>query len=130
MDGISSAVLNKLYALGDPGRYFVLSEEDFLETFPEDCPRDGAELRKTIDKLAAGGYIDVKYSGGNMYCAALLKPFTEEPEPDEEDDGFDDYYGEPEVKKPRRALEFWGAFAGGALGSGLVCAVWLLVNLC
>lgn len=127
MDGICSAVLNKLYALGDPGRYFVLSEDDFFESFPEDCPRDGAELKRAIENLASDGYIDVKYSGGNMYCTALLKPCAEE-EP-EDDDGFDEYY-EPAERKTSNISPFWGALAGGALGSAVICTVWMLINLC
>ncbi len=128
MDGISSAVLNKLYALGDPGRCFVLSEEDFFEAFPEDCPHDGEQLKKAIEKLAAEGYIDVKYSGGNMYCAALLR--TPEAAEEPEDEGFDeDFYG-AESEKTKHVSAFWGAFAGGALGSAIICLVWLLLNLC
>ena len=129
MDGISSAVLNKLYALGDPGRYFVLSEEDFFEAFPEDCPRDGAELKRTVEKLEADGYIDVKYSGGNMYCIRLLKQPPETYEQPEEDDGLDDYYESAE-RKTSHMSAFWGAFAGGALGSAILWAASLIVNLC
>ncbi len=129
MDGISSAVLNKLYALGEVGRYFVLSREDFFEAFPEDCPRDGGELEKAIENLSAEGYIDVKYSGGNMYCAALLKPFDGDTEPAEENDGFDELYLDQEGKT-KHVSAFWGALAGGALGSGIICLVWFLINLC
>ncbi len=125
MDGISSAVLEKLCALGDPGRYFVLSEEDFFEAFPEGCARDGAALKRAVDGLAAEGYIDVKYSCGNMYCAALIKPYEECAEAENE-------AAEPlpERGKTEHISAFWGALAGGALGSAVVSAVWLLINLC
>ncbi len=131
MDGIRSAVLNKLFALGDAGRYFVLSEEDFFEAFPEDCPHDGGELKKAIEELAAEGYLDVKYSGGNMYCTALLREPCGEPDgiAPEENDGLDDIY-EPEEKKSTNMSAFWGAFAGGAAGSAIISLIWLLINLC
>ena len=95
MDGICSAILNKIYALGTPGRYFVISSEEFFENFPEDGKRDEAELKRALKVLTADGYIDVKYSSGSMYCVALLKEFTqEEPAPpkENEDDGLEEYY--------------------------------------
>ena len=132
MDGICSAILNKIYALGTFGRYFVVSTEDFFEALPEGQPHDVEELEKAMKKLSSEGYIDVKYSGGNMYCVALLKEFDPEPQPQAEpecDDGLDDDYAFEERGDDRRSA-FWAAFAGGALGSAVICALWLILLLC
>ena len=130
MDGICSAVLNKIYSLGAVGRYFVISADEFFEAFPEDCKRDEAELKRAFKSLSSDGYIDIKYSSGNMYCVALLKTYTEEePEPPSDDDGLEERY-EPEPQKHACISTFWAAFAGGTLGSAVVSAIALIVGLC
>lgn len=129
MDGICSAVLNKIYALGAPGRYFVISSDEFFEALPEDCARDEGQLKKALKSLTADGYIDIKYSSGNMYCVALLKVFTEEDE-QSQNDGFEDCYEPEQIQKPAYRYAFWGAFAGSALGSAIVGAVALIIWLC
>lgn len=128
MDGICSAVLNKIYALGAVGRYFVISSDEFLEAFPEDSKRDEVELKKALKNLSADGYIDIKYSSGNMYCVALLKAYTEEEPPS--GDGFEELYEPVSVQKTAHVSTFWAAFAGGALGSAIVSAVFLIISLC
>lgn len=130
MDVICSAVLNKIYALGTPGRYFVISADEFFESFPEDGKRDEAELKKALKSLSSNGYIDIKYSSGNMYCVALLKEYVEEETalPPDGDDGFDDFY-EPQITvKTANVWTFWSAFAGGALGSAVICALTFIVQ--
>ena len=125
MDGICSAVLNKIYALGTPGRYFVISSDEFFDAFPEDCARDEGQLKKALRGLSADGYVDIKYSSGNMYCVALLKVIPEE-QPQEDD--FEDCY-EPELmQKTAHVSAFWSAFLGGALGSGVIGAIALIIS--
>lgn len=132
MDGICSAVLNKIYALGAPGRYFVMSSDEFFEAFPEDCNRDENQLKKALKSLSADGYIDIKYSSGNMYCVALLKVYTEEkaPPPPLADDGLEEYYEPEKLQKSAYRSAFWAGFLGGALGSALICAIALVIVLC
>lgn len=126
MDGICSAILNKIYALGAPGRYFVISSDEFFDAFPEDCARDEGQLKKTLRSLSADGYLDIKYSSGNMYCVALLKVLPEE---ELQEDGFEDCC-EPEIlQKTAHVSAFWSAFLGGALGSGVVGAIALIIGL-
>ena len=127
MDGICSAVLNKIYALGAPGRYFVISSDEFLEVFPEDGKRDIAELKSALKKLSQDGYIDIKYSSGNMYCVALLKVYTEEPPPPA-DDGFEELYEPTLTQKTAYMSAFWAAFWGSLLGSGVICAIALAIG--
>lgn len=129
MDGICSAVLNKIYALGAPGRYFVISADEFLEAFPEDGKRDIAELKKALKNLSTDGYIDIKYSSGNMYCVALLKEYAEEPSPPE-NEGFEELYEPYKMQKTSYVSAFWAAFLGGTLGSGIVGAIALIIGLC
>lgn len=128
MDGICSAVLNKIYALGAPGRYFVISSDEFFEALPEDCARDEGQLKIALKSLATEGYIDIKYSSGNMYCVALLKVFTDEDELSH-DDGFEDCYEPEQTQKTAYRSAFWGALFGSALGSGIVGAIALIIGL-
>lgn len=134
MDRICSAILNKIYALGTAGRYFVISSDEFLEAFPEDGKRDETELKRALKILSADGYIDIKYSSGNMYCVALLKTYTEEepplPEHNGSEDGLDDNYEYPQMQKTAYMSAFWAAFVGGALGSGIIGAIALIIRLC
>ena len=117
MDGICGAVLKKIEALGTVGRYFIVSEEEFLECFPEGAERSGTELKKALESLAADGFIDVKYSGGGMFCVALIKNYVPE-EP-----------AETEKRKPNPYYPlFFYAFAGGAAG-GIVTALFALLFL-
>ena len=122
MDKIACSVLDKINSLAPLGRYVVISADEFFENFPEDAEADGAELRKALKSLTLGGFIDLKYSDGEMFCTAPLKVY--EPEAPVET---------PEVKsaqteKKQRGsyLLFLAAFAGGALGSLLV---WLISAL-
>ena len=130
MDGICSAVLNKINALGTAGRYFVVSADEFFDAFPENFRRDEVELKKALKSLVSDGYIDIKYSSGNMYCVALLKTYTEEDAaPPAGDDGFNELY-QTEPQKNARYPAFWAGFAGGALGSAVIGAIAWIVSLC
>ena len=115
MDGICSAILNKIYALGSVGRYYIISSDEFFDAFPVDAERDETELKKSLQSLVTEGYIDIKYSSGNMYCVALLRNFLPEEEP---------LCAEmpTEViteKIEARGKPFWAALAGGAIGGVL-----------
>lgn len=121
MDGICSAVLNKIYALGGTGRYFIVSADEFFETFPEDGERSPAELNRALKYLKDAGYLDIKYSGGDLYCVALLKeyaPAAETPAPP------------PPPPAPKTLPTFAAALLGGALGGIVTSLFSLLFLLC
>ena len=127
MDGIYSAVMNKIKALGATGRYFIVSTDEFLEEFPEDAECDEAELKKALENLKANGYLDIRYSSGNMYCVAALKNYipTEESRPAPSHT--------QESAKPLKTSHmfiFWAAFAGGAAGGIVTALISLLFILC
>ena len=124
MDGISSAVLEKIFALGTPGRNIVISEDEFFDAFPDGFPRTDAELKKALKALSSGGYIDIKYSGGDMYCVTPIKNCTAEESAET--------LFEPPVttaEPPAFTLKlsilpaFFAALAGSALGSAIVSLV-------
>lgn len=122
MDGICGAVFGKIKALGAYGRYFVISAEEFLEDLPDGERANIAELDKALKSLASEGYIDIKYSGGSMYCVAALKNY--EPQLPPVAVNADTY-----VKKSQNASLFWAAFAGGAaagIATALICLLFLL----
>lgn len=127
MDGICSAVLNKIYALGTPGRYFIVSTDEFFEGFPEDGKRDMSELKKALKTLTAEGYIDIKYSSGNMFCVALIKEFIPQSPPVEA-------ATEEKIATPGQNINcgrvFFAAALGGAIGSALIIAIAWIVSLC
>lgn len=134
MDGIYSAIMNKLGALGPSGRYFVVSEDDLLEEFPLGAEKSGEKLADALKKLADDGYIDVKYSGGNMYCAAIKKPYEPElppaePEsqPDVENEQFEASLNEIYIDKKQYMYTFCAALAGGALGSAIIGIIGLFI---
>lgn len=123
MDGICSAVLNKLYALGEAGRYFIVSKDEFFEEFPEDAKRDEAELKRALKSLLSLGYIDIKYSSGDMYCVSLLKTVQPEALPSET---------EPKIceQKTPALPQFLAAFAGGIVGGVLTAIICLIFLIC
>lgn len=127
MDGICSAVMDKIKALGTCGRYFIISADEFLEEFPEGAERSEAQLKKALKNLSSEGYVDIKYSSGNMYCIAVIKNYVPEqsppPLPAEK--------AEPKEKAVNpNAAAFWAAFAGGAAGGIVTALICLLFLLC
>lgn len=128
MDGICSAVMDKIKALGTCGRYFIISADEFLEEFPEGAERSEAQLKKALKNLSSEGYVDIKYSSGNMYCIAVIKNYVPEqsppPLPAAEK-------AEPKEKAVNpNAAAFWAAFAGGAAGGIVTALICLLFLLC
>ncbi len=118
MDRISGAVLDKINSVSQTGRYVIIAEDEFFECFPDGCERSGDELDKALTALRNGGFIDIKYSRGDMYCVASLKEYVEDkPE------------AAPIPEKPKRKADFVfiSAFAGGALGSLLITLIFALI---
>lgn len=125
MDRICNAVLDKICSLAAIGRYVIISEEEFFEAFPEDTQAGDDELRKALRALISGGFIDLKYSSGNMYCVSPLKKYVAEPE----------IIAAPEpvitAKEPQKKggelRYFLAAFLGGAAGSLLISLIFAFV---
>lgn len=128
MDGICRAVLDKIYALGAPGRYFIISDDEFFENFPDDAKQDTAALKKALKTLTDSGYTDIRYSGNGLHCIALLKlpPVTEEiptppniPQTDEKT-----------IHVPTFKAAFIGGAIGGTVGGAITALLSLLFLLC
>lgn len=124
MDRICSAVIDKICSLATVGRYVVFSEDELFEAFPEGERRDTDKLRTVLKQLVNEGYIDIKYSGGTLYCIAPVKKY--EPEPEK----ITVPVPEPANKKKTRKKSVptsVAAFLGGALGSLIVSLVFALI---
>ena len=116
MDRICIAVLEKICSLAATGRYVVFSEDELFETFPEDEEKSEANLKGALKSLKETGYIDLKYSSGNLYCIAPVKRYEPEPEP------LPSTLPQAEVKQQniKPLYVFLSAFFGGALGSLII----------
>ncbi|MDE6104552.1 MAG: hypothetical protein K2G38_02535 [Clostridia bacterium] len=123
MDRICGAVFDKIRSISPVGRYVIIAEDEFLEAFPEGANADGAELDRALTALRNGGYIDVKYSRGDMYCVAALKEYEQEA-PDEETEEIGEVIAE---RRPRVDFVFVSAFLGGALGSLLISLIFAIL---
>lgn len=118
MDRICGAVLDRIHALSPAGRYVIIDENEIFEAFPDGSDKTYDELERVLSALRNGGYIDLKYSRGDMYCVAPLKKYVEE-QPD------------PPSSVPTRTRRtdgaFISAFAGGALGSLIISLIFALI---
>ncbi|MDE6613625.1 MAG: hypothetical protein K2K28_03625 [Clostridia bacterium] len=123
MDRICGAVFDKIRSISPVGRYVIIAEDEFLEAFPEGANADGAERDRALTALRNGGYIDVKYSRGDMYCVAAVKEYAEEAS-DEDTQEVGDVITE---RRPRVDFVFVSAFLGGALGSLLISLIFAIV---
>ena len=113
MNAINKAILSKINSLAPKGRYIILSEEEIADDL--DGEVDGESLSKACKELSRDGYIDLKYSGGGMFCLAPLKDL--EPEPEIEPEIIEDNERTTIVKKTGTAAAFFAALLGGAVGS-------------
>ena len=118
MDRICGAVLNKIHALSPAGRYVIVDEDEFLDAFPDGSERSFAELKRSLTSLVKEGYIDVKYSRGEIYCVAPLKKYEE---PYAEEETLSEY------KRFSIDPVFISAFAGGALGSLIISLIFAFI---
>lgn len=125
MDRICIAVLEKICSLAGTGRYVVFSEDELSDAIPDGEERSEKALKSALKGLQADGFIDLKYSSGNMYCIAPLKKYEPLPEPDYE-------APVPEEEPPKvrhiRGANFLGAFCGGALGSLIISLIFALLR--
>lgn len=68
LDKRTSALLQTINDFCSSGTYKIFSEEDFLAAFPERWGVTAESLCQMLDYLSENGYINIKYSGGGMYC--------------------------------------------------------------
>ena len=113
MDAINRNILAKINSAAQKGRYIILSEEEISECLDNDA--DGETIQKACKELYREGYIDLKYSGGGMFCVAPLKDYIE-PVPVEVIKEKDDER-KAVVVKTGTVTAFFAALLGGALGS-------------
>lgn len=125
MDRICIAVLEKICSLAGAGRYVVFSEDELTDAIPDG--EDGSEkaLKSALKSLQADGFIDLKYSSGNMFCIAPLKKYEPLPEPASEPPVLDE---KPPKVRHKWGRSFWGAFFGGALGSLIISLIFALIR--
>lgn len=128
MDRICSALIEKINTLTGVGRYVIISEDEFLECFAEGEEPAGGELKKALKELISEGYIDLKYSSGNMFCVAPLKKYAAEDTDETE-----------EIIQPEQPVQivteggyaglktFAAAFAGGMAGSLIISLIFAFV---
>ena len=130
METVCCAVLDKICSLAGFGRYVIFSEDELFEAFPEGVERDFGELKKTLKTLVNAGYIDLKYSGGDLYCIAPLKKYEPEPEPELLPEPIETVPEETQenAKKKFGLTPFFAAFAGGALGSLITSLVFAVLQ--
>ncbi len=129
MDRICSAVLQKTNSMATLGRYVIISDDEFFEAFPDGEEKSGASLLHALNFLREEGFIDLRYSHGNMYCVAPLKNY--EPPADEQNAPL--RIPPPAVQSAVKAGKFnlpafFAAFAGGAAGSFIISLIFALIN--
>ncbi len=124
MDRICIAVLEKICSLAATGRFVVFAEDELLDAFPDGEDRSEAALKAVLKSLKEGGFIDLKYSSGDLYCIAPIKNYEPAPEPVSEE-----AKTEENVPKPRhiRGAIFLSAFFGGALGSLIISLIFAVL---
>lgn len=131
MDRVCIAIIDKICSLAEAGRYVVFSEDELFDAFPDDEPRDDVTLKKALVSLKDEDYIDLKFSGGNLYCIAALKAYEPLPEPVEAPEP-EPILCEPErtekIQKTPKLIYITGAIAlaaffGGVLGSVLATLI-------
>ena len=124
MDRICIAVLDKICSLAAFGRFVVFSEDELFDAFPDGEERRDATLRGALKSLKEDGFIDLKYSSGNLYCIAPLKNF--EPVPEIVQSAPKTEEKVPKVRHIRGAI-FISAFLGGALGSLIISLIFAVI---
>ena len=105
-------VNDKIYSSTREG-YGIFYEDELLDVLPE-SDRTRETLEAILKKLTKGGYADVKYAKGNVFCIMGLKVFESESE-----EVISVAAPSSAVRLPTAMLiaAFSLAFAGGALGS-------------
>ncbi|MGN1103422.1 MAG: hypothetical protein ACI4QI_00970 [Candidatus Coproplasma sp.] len=119
MDDILLALSAWLVGNGTDG-YKIYYEDELTEVFPEDL-RSRETLEAALKKLIAEGCIDVKYARGEVFCIAVIKPYS--PPDDGENCGEERLPAATPINANRVCIySALAAFLGGMLG-GCVTAI-------
>ncbi len=102
----------------------MFAEDELFDAFPDGEDRSETALKAVLKSLKEGGFIDLKYSSGDLYCIAPIKNYEPAPEPVSEK-----VKTEENVPKPRhiRGAIFLSAFFGGALGSLIISLIFAVL---
>ena len=123
LDKRTSALLQSINDFCSSGTYKIFSEEDFLSAFPEKWGVTAEALAQMLDYLSENGYINIKYSGGGMYCICPL-PLGRG-------------YCEQEADKKSECIlqlkyfmsaAFFGSFAGAVLGALVFALIYMAMR--
>ena len=123
LDKRTSALLQTITDFCSSGTYKIFSEEDFLAAFPERWGVTAESLCQMLDYLSENGYINIKYSGGGMYCICPL-PLGRG-------------YCEQEADKKSECIlqlkyfmsaAFFGSFAGAVLGALVFALIYMAMR--
>ena len=123
LDKRTSALLQSINDFCSSGTYKIFSEEDFLSAFPDKWGGTAEARAQMLDYLSENGYINVKYSGGGMYCICPL-PLGRG-------------YCEQEAEKRSECVlqlkyfmsaAFFGSFAGSVLGVLIFAVIYLVMR--
>lgn len=127
MSDTVKAVFNKIAALSERGGY-IIAERDELAAAAD---ASAAEIGEALDILQRGGFIDIKYNRGGVYCLTALKKRLPEEQPPEVKIQQPPSETQP-AKKSRFAFNvksaaflFLSSLIGGAIGSAAVCLAFL-----
>jgi len=120
MDEICRALSSAICEAG-LGGYRIFYEDELICSLP-DC--DESTLRAALERLEKGGYIDIKYARGDVFCIEARRAFDEK-----EKDLPAENIAEPKRTagdKPNfktYALLIIAAFLGGATGAFSAVAI-------
>ena len=104
------------------GGYKIFYEEELTECLPENM-RNRETLEAALKNLSGGGYIDVKYARGNVFCIASFKRYeTKKPEEKPETVVTESVSAKPAISKKTYVAISLCAFLGSAAG-GCIAAV-------
>lgn len=111
MDEICSAILGRINELCCVGNFIILEEDELYACFPDGAERTRANLESALRKLKAGGFIELRYDRGDVFC---LSPLRKQEKIQEE----------PATADKRPDMKYWAAgaavLAAAALAGGFM----------
>lgn len=128
MEAIVKAIFEKVKNTCGDGGYAIIDSAEFADALPDGIRKSHEEIDGALKELQKGGFIDIKYARGDMYCVAALKnalPDEEEKQPAE----CSPTVIEVKEKFNVKAAALYSAFAflGGAVGSAIISLIAMFV---
>lgn len=115
LDKRTAAVLRAVTAEGEG--YRVMDAGELAGALPERLKADGRTVDADLRRLAAEGYISVKYSEAGTYCVAPLPKGMEAAKEE----------ARTRARLRLRVSAFWLPFAGAFAGGALAALLWALL---